>query len=589
MTRRLVAAMASLCLAGASMAASTTCHLSQVEMPVRIVNHRPVAFLKLNGTEVPMLVDSGAFFSMLQPATAAELKLPLGELPRNLSVHGYAGRIESKLTRVEQVTLGATTLRDVEFIVGGNELGSGIRGVLGRNFLSMADTEYDLAHGMVRLVFPEGACDKTPLAYWAGDAPLIEAPLLSRKRDDSNAIRVPVSVNGQRLTAVMDTGAVSTRLTLRAARRGGVKEDELVPSGRIGGAGQGRVNSWTSRIATFDFGGERVSNNEFSIDDNDYFDDDMLIGLDYFLAHRIYVSRLQRKVFATWNGGPIFARGAAAGPSADRDAARPAALAGDDPQALARRGEARAARGDTAGALADLTRSIELAPELEANWVARARVHWQRQDADQALRDLDEALRLQPALNDARVLRVSLRVQRGQAALALSDLAVLDQALPPTSDLRQRMAQAYADLSMAPEALQQWRLWEDTHANDAALGRMLNSRCWLRTRLKLELSLAVEDCKAAVRADPKEPAALDSLGWAFLQSGDASLAIAAFDAALEIKPIAYSHYGRGLAWHRLGARQAGQRDLAKARQLQPLVDSQVRRDGLPLADDAPAP
>jgi hypothetical protein len=35
----------------------------QAEIPVRIVDGRPIATLKLNGIEVPLLVDSGAFMS----------------------------------------------------------------------------------------------------------------------------------------------------------------------------------------------------------------------------------------------------------------------------------------------------------------------------------------------------------------------------------------------------------------------------------------------------------------------------------------------------------------------------------------------
>lgn len=590
MTSKPVAAVAAaLLLAVTPGAATAACRLTHVEMPVRIVNQRPVATLKLNGTEVTLLVDSGAFFSFLQPAAAAQLNLRLTRMPSHITLSGYTGRIEAKLTRVEQVGLLGANVPNVEFIVGGNELGSGIMGILGRNFLSMADTEYDLAHGVVRLTFPKGECDKANLAYWAGEAPVIETELLNNFQEGNTDVRVPVRVNGQRLTAVMDTGAPFTTLTLRAARRAGVKEAELTPVGRVGGAGDGRVNSWKGRIASFEFGGEKIGNNEFQVDDTEQFGQDMLIGLDYFLAHRIYVSRLQRKVYATWNGGPVFARGEGVGLYDERFAARPGDVAGDDADALARRGEARAARGDTAGALADLTRAVELAPRAEANWLARARVWEAQKEADKALRDLDEALRLQPAQHEARALRASLRVQRGDAAGAQSDLAALDQALPPSSHLREGMARDYAELSLAPQALQQWALWVASHGSDAHLPQVLNARCWLRMRLKLDLAQALDDCKAAVRADRDDASFRDSLGWVYLQSGDAAAAVKAFDAALAIQPVAHSHYGRALASQRLGHAAESQRDLAAARKLLPDIDARVRRDGLPVAGDAPPP
>jgi hypothetical protein len=113
-----------------------------MDIPVRIVDHRPIATLRLNGTEVPMLVDSGAFFSMLTASTASQLKLPLHGLPFGFRVGGYTGQIAAKRTRVERLGLAGAELKDIEFIVGGNELGAGIMGVLGRNILSVADTEY---------------------------------------------------------------------------------------------------------------------------------------------------------------------------------------------------------------------------------------------------------------------------------------------------------------------------------------------------------------------------------------------------------------------------------------------------------------
>jgi len=201
----------------ATVSAWAGCDLQQMEIPVRILDHRPIATLTLNGTEVPMLVDSGAFFSMLSESTATQLKLPLHSLPAGLRIQGYTGRVDAKLTRVESMGLLGARLSNVEFVVGGNELGAGIMGVLGRNILSMADTEYDLAHGAVRLSFPKGECAKTNFAHWAGEAPVVEVPLDGGQYRKDTAIRLEVSVNGKRTLALLDTGAEQTSLTLRAA------------------------------------------------------------------------------------------------------------------------------------------------------------------------------------------------------------------------------------------------------------------------------------------------------------------------------------------------------------------------------------
>ncbi len=566
------------------------CALSQMEMPVRIVDRRPIATLKLNGTAVDMLVDSGAFYSFLSAATAEQLKLRLRKLPPNLVIHGYTGQIEAKQTRVEKVGLLDTELTHVDFIVGGNELGAGIRGVLGRNILAAADTEYDLAHGVVRLSFPKGDCDNTNFAHWAGEAPVVVVPLDEGQSREDTAIQIGVSINGKRTLALLDTGAPRTSLTLRAARRAGIEEKDLTPFGRVGGAGEGRVKSWTGPVALFELGGEKIANSRLAIDDTSSTEQDMLVGMDYFLSHRLYVSRLQRKLYVTWNGGPIFAPdGANAGRYDTRYAALPQDVDAGDADALARRGAAATAAGNLDRALEDLNRACQLAPTVADYFFARARLHLRMRHARPALADFDEALRLDPALSEARLRRAGLRAGMGDRTGAQADLAQLDAALPASADLRSEVGGLYASFDQAAEALRQFDLWLGTHAKDAARPHVLNSRCWLRARLNIDLPLALQDCKDAVDSDDGAAASLDSLGWTYLRLGDAAQAKKAFDRAIKLEAQTFSLYGRGLALLRLNDKAGAERDLAAARQLQRTIDDEVRKAGFEFAEGIQRP
>jgi tetratricopeptide (TPR) repeat protein/predicted aspartyl protease len=556
-----------------------------MEIPVRIVDQRPIATLSLNGTEVPMLVDSGAFFSLLSASTASQLQLPLSRLPVGLEIHGYTGRVDARLTRVEKVGLLKTELQNVEFIVGGNEIGAGIMGVLGRNILSMADTEYDLAHGAVRLSFPKGDCAKTDFAHWAGAAPVVVVPLEADDPDGETAIGLKVGINGTRTLAVLDTGAPQTSLTLKAARRAGIEQSDLQPYGHASGVGEGRVKTWTAPVALFELGGEKIANNRLEIDDNSRADFGMLLGLDYFLSHRIYVSRLQGQVYLTWNGGPVFALGRATpGEPDSRYAARPADVDQDDADALARRGAAAIAAANYPLALADLNRACELAPTVADYFFARARLHLTLRQTAAALADFDQALRLQPELAEARMRRARLRSAAGDRPGAQADLAQLDAALAPSSPLRADMAAFYANFNQATEALRQFDLWVSSHPNDRRLAGVLNDRCWLRARFNIDLPLALKDCEQAVDLDGSEPNSHDSLGWTWLRLGDASKAKRAFDGAIALQPRAYALYGRGLAHLRLDDSSSGERDLAAARKLKPAIDETVRQDGFEFAD-----
>lgn len=567
-------------------ACGAECRVAQAELPVRIDGRRPIATLKLNGTEVQMLVDSGAFFSVLSPATAEQLKLQLRRLPDGLRISGYTGRIDAKMTRVDKVSLLGAELRDVEFLVGGNALNAGIQGVLGRNFLSMADTEYDLARGVVRISVPKGDCEETNLAHWAGEAPVVVVPLSDRNERNDAAPRVVVRINGRKGSALLDTGAPSSALTLKAALDAGIEERQLTPAGRAGGAGAGRVKSWIGNVASFEIGGEKISNSRLEINDTEWSADDMRLGLDYFLSHRIYVSKLQRKIYITWNGNPVFALNREVSAQTDMSVAAAAApIADTDSDGLMRRGAAALARRDPTRALEDLNRACALAPAVAGCFFTRAMAHLELKHTDAALADLDAALRVDAAHPEARLRRAMLRASRGDRPGAQSDLAQLDAELPPSASQRAAIGRLYGQFGQVPEALRQFELWVAVHRKDIALPSVLNARCWLRARMNIELPQALQDCENAVDGDEDQASYRDSLGWTYLRLGDAKRARKAFDGAIERKPRAFSHFGRALALRRLQETAASERDLAIARALDPGIDAAVRREGFEFAEE----
>lgn len=576
--RRLWAAGACAALTLTSPVLAAPCQRAALEIPVKLVNHRPIVTMKVAGEELPMLLDTGAFFSMLLPATAAQLQLPLKPLPHGMRLQGYAGEIEASLTKVPTVEFEGLPFRNIEFIVGGNELGAGIRGILGRNFLGLTDVEYDLAKGAMRFHVLTGDCQAVHPVYWANEVPVIESELDVGRGDKT--LRVPVRINGKRLTAMMDTGAPRTSLSWASARKAGFLRQDLQDLGRVGGAGAGSVKHWRARMARFEFGGQTVTDVDVGVSDVESRDHDLLIGLDYFLAHRIYVSYAQRKLYATWNGGPVFGTGELA---REGDAQRGAAVdetLPDDPDALERLAAAAATRGDHALALRHLDRAVELAPSDPAHRVARARVRLSARQAGPALQDLEEALARAPQLHEARLLRARLRLAQGQRTAALDDLTQLDQAWSAAEAHREDLATIYAGLGMLPEALRQWALWLAPRPNDNARGEVFNSRCWLRARLGQQLDEALKDCEAAVAHDPRVDRFHDSLGWLQLRRGQAALALKSFDKALSLnEKSAWSWHGRGLAQRRLGNEAAAATAFERARALRPDIEAAVARDG----------
>jgi tetratricopeptide (TPR) repeat protein len=572
------------------MLAHAGCQVQTFELPVKMVGSRAIATVGINGTPVPLTVDSGSFFSILTEAAAAQLKLPLS---RNfgLRVEGITGRVDTYTTRVDKLQLFKGEIPRVEFVVGGNEPGAGTMGLMGRNLLSFTDTEYDLAHGVIRLLFPNDDCAKANMAYWAGSSPVTEIDLETEFRDGKTpAIRARAKLNGSELVALFDTGA-TTVISTRAARRAGVAEAAMTPAGTIYGAGRGSAKAWTASFEKFEIGGEAILHNRLHVADFQLDEADMLLGIDFFLSHRIYVSQKRSKMFFTYSGGAVFALDKSEAASAmgfDADPAASGVQAATADQ-FARRGAASAARHNYESALADLNQACELEPTSAVFFAQRGAIEEALKRPAKALEDFDKALELDPTQADARAQRAWLRFYAKNRDGAKADLDALDKTLAPQAQMRLAMARLYLNLEQPAQALAQLNQWLPAHPHEVKRDVALNSRCWTRLMLGIELNEALDDCNDAVDSDSKNPNYLDSRGWVYLRLGKYKKALSDFDRSIEYRPEgAWTLYGRGLTKTRLGDAAQGEADLTAARKLQPDIDLKVARAGL-MTEPAPKP
>jgi len=127
-------------------AAAGDCRLNQLAaFPITMTDLRPLMTAKINDTDVRVILDSGAFYSMLSSASAAELKLRTHPAPFGFYVTGVGGgTADAAVATVAVFTLAGVPLHNVEFLVGGSVVGSDNVGVLGQNVLHIADVEYEL-------------------------------------------------------------------------------------------------------------------------------------------------------------------------------------------------------------------------------------------------------------------------------------------------------------------------------------------------------------------------------------------------------------------------------------------------------------
>jgi tetratricopeptide (TPR) repeat protein/predicted aspartyl protease len=581
---------------GACDMAAAACKLAKLlALPVTMVDMKPMVAAKINGENATFAADSGAFYSMITRASASEFKLKTHAAPMGLRVAGVGGETEVSITTVKEFTLAGISIPNVEFLVGGGEVGGGSAGVLGQNVFRLGDVEYDLAHGVIRLI-REDDCGKTNLAYWAAPSTPVSIMDIQPTSPQMPHTLGTATLNGKKIRVMFDTGADTSFLTLHAAQRAGLSIDAPGAryAGTSGGIGRERVKTWIVPVASFMLGDEEVRNTRLRIGESEMASADMLIGADFFLSHHVYVASKHSRLFFTYNGGPVFNLAvtptvAAAQPEATpaTDAAAPASAPAEamDAAAYSRRGTAFAARREYAAAIADLTRACELEPDNADYFYERGVAHAENRQPVAALSDLDQTLKMNGEHIPALVARAEIRFAGGDSPHAIEDLDAADRSASKEADARLRMAHAYARVDHLPQAIGQLDLWIAAHQADSRLAEALNERCWVRTLADQDLPKALDDCNSALRMSNKkevESARLfNSRGLVRLRLGDYQKSIDDYDASIALRPKdAWALFGRGVDEKRLGKSAAADADMASATVIWPAVAEAFVKRGI---------
>jgi len=560
-------------------------------LSVEMIGERPTTLVKVNGAVTRFAIDTGAFFSFMSHANADALGLKVFPAPFGFRVGGIGGSAVAEVTKIKDLGILDTDLHNIDFVVGGSDAG---QAWVGANLLDFADLEIDLAQGKVTLFKPED-CRKSALAYWVkgGDTYNVADLHPSVNSNDRRSF-VDVTIDGKTVRALLDSGAVATLLDRRAAERVGIDlhGPGVKAGGPVHGIGAKAYRSWIVPIDTFSVGTETIRHSEMLVMDGNFGDGstDMILGVDFMLAHHMYVASSQRKLYFTYNGGRVFSLDTASIGAHESAAAAANDAAGEPKTAAdyALRGQARRARGELANALSDLDAAIRLDPSSADDHLIRARILLAQKQPDAALDALDKALALDPKNLDARLLRAEQRHAKKDEAGAAADIAAAQKLAPAGSMQSRSIASLYIAIDQPANAVPLLDAWIRAHEDDASLGSALNERCWARALANQALGDALHDCRKAIKRDGDRPAYLDSLGMVYLRMGSYAEAIEAYRRALSQSPrTAWSHYGLGLAELHSGQTDAGNGELATARSLDKEIDARAAKLGLVAPDGPP--
>ncbi len=257
----------------------------------------------INGAPATMLVDTGAFDTLLTRTAAERRNLPMRATRR--IARGIGGEAAIHEALVANLSVGPTASGNAWLSVL-SDFGDvpDYDALVGAPFLLQADLEISLASKSLRFFRPSN-CDGQFLAYWDENA--MEIPFAANRGNRGPNPPFFVHVNGKRMRAMIDTGASITVIGRAAAERAGLKLDAAGVT-RLSdsvGVGRDRVARWSTVFDTFQIAQETVRNAQIGVIDWDD-DIDILLGTDFLRAHRVLFAMSQRKIYLSYLGGEPF-------------------------------------------------------------------------------------------------------------------------------------------------------------------------------------------------------------------------------------------------------------------------------------------
>ena len=259
--------------------------------------------LTINGINVNVVLDTGAERSLVTPEAVRRLGLVSDEWVAT-TMRGVGGIVEHPNADPHSLALGDvplhrhTVTHDISLLVaempGSLPPGLVVDGLLGRDLLSSFDLEFDIrAHRLTLYDVHECSGQFVP---WTGGFATLPAAMPMTK-----AMIVPVTVDGQRLRALLDTGATSLLILAPGMVRLGLTPEAVAhdPGGVTRGIGPTAPEIHRHSFSSWQVGPELERNPTFWVSRARVVPIvDALLGADWLLA--------QRRVWISFATGQVF-------------------------------------------------------------------------------------------------------------------------------------------------------------------------------------------------------------------------------------------------------------------------------------------
>lgn len=259
-------------------------------LPITIDAGHPLVQASINGHAVSVLLDTGAQGSLVTPGTVARLGLPR-DRQRTTDLRGIGGSVSSQKALIHNFAVAGSEYLDMSVGISSLPASDRTDGLIGADILSVYDLDLDFPGRMLTLYNVSG-CERI-VPVWDRPYATLPAHLLSR------LLLVKVEIDGHPLNTLFDTGGPEAMLSRAAMPLVGLSDRDLAldPPGESRGIGARRTPSRLHRFAVVRIGAETFRNVPIHVAEFHQVQANMLLGLDYMLGRRFWLSYATRTVF----------------------------------------------------------------------------------------------------------------------------------------------------------------------------------------------------------------------------------------------------------------------------------------------------
>lgn len=282
----------------------------QARLPMTEVSGQYLVPVDIGGKNYLMVVDTGAQ-TALTPAAVDMMGLATDYMPTHrIAGIGTGGSRIQDNRMIPSLKLGPLEWTQLKVAMGSMfvpkqpEEQPQVVGLLGSDILSRYDIEFDFAAKQMMFYSVRNCAGwfvPWPEKYYR----YAPAPVKLDYFSDILRARkflMPVTLNGHPARAVLDTGAVRSIVTKKAARNVGLGEQERnpfleVPVTHFSGFGEKTIPTYVYRFDTLEIGPFSFQHIPLAVVDTDLNQEDMLLGMDFMGSQRVWISYSNNLVF----------------------------------------------------------------------------------------------------------------------------------------------------------------------------------------------------------------------------------------------------------------------------------------------------